>query len=368
MRASPTIPAASTLEVSLFGCGVGESIALHIGGGDWALVDACRISRSSLPLNLAYLHELGIDPAHAVKMLVVSHWDDDHIDGAAEIVKQCPNARVAFSTAFANDEFRPLILSFAQEAYVVDREKSGVREMNRILSILKERRLKKSDYKPFILTQADVLLHRVNDCEVIAISPSPGSIERALQEIAAMWKSLESGMRFTLTPPKRNHNSIALWVRWGARRALLGADLEKTGSHYTGWAAATQCERFPDGKAAVVKIPHHGSPNGDSDDMWTNLVEPQNPIAILTSYGRGITPRPSQEDLRRIRTRTSEIYCTTVPKKAFPRRDKTVERTLREVTKARRTIARANGHIRVRLPEKGQPEVAVFGAATKIEF
>ena len=32
-------PGIDTLEVSLFGYGVGESLAIHVGNGDWILVD-----------------------------------------------------------------------------------------------------------------------------------------------------------------------------------------------------------------------------------------------------------------------------------------------------------------------------------------
>jgi hypothetical protein len=44
-----------------------------------------------------------------------------------------------------------------------------------------------------------------------------------------------------------------------------------------------------------------------------------------------------------------------------------MERTLAEVTKFRRTITRAAGHIRVLWPESGQPDIALAGAAIKIE-
>jgi hypothetical protein len=132
-------PQASALEVSLFGCGVGESLALHLGNGEWVLVDACRANRSDLPLNLAYLYSLGLDPAAIVKLFVVTHWHDDYINGAAEIVKRCSGARISFSGAMARDEFRRLVFSFTQDGYVVDREKSGVREMGRILKILRKR-------------------------------------------------------------------------------------------------------------------------------------------------------------------------------------------------------------------------------------
>jgi hypothetical protein len=107
----------------------------------------------------------------------------------------------------AQNEFRRLVFSFTQDGYIVDREKSGVREMGRILNILSDRRDADPAYKPFVLAQADQMLHRAGDRELFAISPSPGSVEKALAEISAMWASLESRARITLAPPERNHNS-----------------------------------------------------------------------------------------------------------------------------------------------------------------
>jgi hypothetical protein len=357
----------STLEISLFGCGIGESAALHLGNGEWVLVDACRTKRSGLPLNLAYLNSLGIDLSIDVKLFIITHWHDDHINGASEIVKCCPNARIAFSGAMAMDEFRRLVFSFAPEECIVDRETSGVREMGRILKILGDRRGVEG-YKPFVLAQADNLLYRNDYSELYAISPSPGSVERAIADIAAMWTSLGSKNRFTLVPPERNHNSVALWIRWGDRRALLGADLEQTGDQKTGWEAALQCQRFPDGTAMIFKIPHHGSPNGDSPEAWSSLVTGQDPIAIMTSYGRGATLRPSKSDLRRIWNRTRHIYCTTLPGKTLPRRNRTVERTLAEVVKSRRLITREAGHIQMQWSTGGPPKIALTGAAAKVEL
>lgn len=50
-------PDSSTFELSLFGCGVGECVVLHLGEGDWAIIDSCCSTTGGEPLALTYLKE-----------------------------------------------------------------------------------------------------------------------------------------------------------------------------------------------------------------------------------------------------------------------------------------------------------------------
>lgn len=360
-------PEPSTFELSLFGCGVGESIALHVGGGDWILIDSCRKSKNDLPMALAYLQDIGVDPAKAVKLIVITHWHDDHIQGISDIVSNCSSAEVAFSSALSTPEFLQTVAISTGENYILDRETSGVRELGQILRILVERNKKGQAFAHPVKTQADLLLHRSGSCKVHAISPSPASINKAFGEISQLWKHHAGyGNRLTVPKPRCNHNSIAIWVRWGGRCALLGADLEITNDPATGWTAALGCRIFPDGKASIFKIPHHGSPNGDSDDVWSELVEPKNPVAALTSFSSGATPRPTEEDIRRINRRTSEFYLTTDPTHASPKRERAVERTIKEIVKGRKLLSKSLGQIQIRWADKGTPQVKLAGNAKKV--
>jgi hypothetical protein len=61
-------PAKGELEITLFGPGYGESIALHVGAGAWVLVDSC-IDGAGEPKALQYLTDLGVDPARDVRLI-----------------------------------------------------------------------------------------------------------------------------------------------------------------------------------------------------------------------------------------------------------------------------------------------------------
>lgn len=84
MTTESTPPGTGESELTLFGPGYGESIALHIGDGVWIVVDSC-IDDEKEPRALRYLEGLGLDPARAVALIVATRWHDDHIRGMAAV-------------------------------------------------------------------------------------------------------------------------------------------------------------------------------------------------------------------------------------------------------------------------------------------
>jgi glyoxylase-like metal-dependent hydrolase (beta-lactamase superfamily II) len=85
--------------VLLFGPGYGECILVHLGGGNWLLVDSCIDQRSGEQPALEYLGRIGMDPAACVRLIVATHWHDDHVRGLARVVARCREARFACSAA-----------------------------------------------------------------------------------------------------------------------------------------------------------------------------------------------------------------------------------------------------------------------------
>src|SRR5207247_10718341 len=106
---SHTLPDGNDLEVSLFGPGFGECLALHLPGGKWILIDSCRNSQGQ-PASLAYLREMGVRAASDVAMVVASHWHLDHVDGISEIVQECRSAEPVISAALYTRE----LLAYAE--------------------------------------------------------------------------------------------------------------------------------------------------------------------------------------------------------------------------------------------------------------
>ena len=132
-------PKADELELSLFGPGVGECLAVHLGLGEWIMVDSCIDPASRGPVGLDYLRDLNVDVATAVKQVVVTHWHDDHMRGAAKVLAAARSAKFVCSAALRREEFQQFI-GASRHLNMRAEESSGVEEFDSILTILNERR------------------------------------------------------------------------------------------------------------------------------------------------------------------------------------------------------------------------------------
>jgi beta-lactamase superfamily II metal-dependent hydrolase len=357
-------PSPHQLEVSVFGRGYGESILCHLGDGRWIVVDSLR-DRDGRVASLRYLSELGIDPASAIKLILVTHWHDDHVQGVSEVYELVPDTLVAMPIAMRSDEltaFKAAARQSGSEALG-----SGVLELDQMATIREQGNRKK--FRPAISNRT-LLGYRLEESShrhpisVQALSPSDGDVEKFLKEVAAAPRPSE-GQR--AQPFERNDVSVALWISVGPHRILLGADLENSSDPERGWEAVLKLPAPLDGKAAVIKVPHHGSSNGHNTGIWNALLIDK-PIAALTSWNRG-RKLPTGEDVARIVSHTSEAYIASrVDLKPKPYL-KPVEKKLRELASVGLRMRRrpeVAGHIRLRLDLKEQSpkwEVSLFDGA-----
>ena len=326
-------PADDELEVSIFGPGYGECVVLHIGQGEWIVVDSCVSAEDHLPIAPKYLSSLGVDPRSAVKLIVATHWHDDHVRGIADVVSASPDAVFACPVAVHSKDF--ITLTEATRADLMMKS-SGVDELRWILDNIPPSHL--------LFASERSLLYSRNSVDVIALTPSSTAIRAALQDIARMLPSVLTPKR-RIAPVGPNHASVVLWVRVGSTHLLLGADLQEVpGNH---WTAVLQSPNKPTGQADLFKIPHHGSPNADQPSVWSQLVK-ADAIALLCPNQRGSVSLPSQSDVARICSYERDTYITAkAERRRFRHENRTVDRTIGDVV----TMTEANapmGHVRVR--------------------
>ena len=169
-------------------------------------------------------------------------------------------------------------------------------------------------------------------------------------------------MSLTRTPAQ-NDNSVVLWLSCQNNHILLGSDLEKTADEATGWNAIINSPLRPKEKACLFKIPHHGSITGHSEDVWAHMVD-VNAICLFTENTRGNYSIPTKDDIKRIKKKTSNLFCTSLPRHKNVKRESTVERTLRGMVKERKILGGDIGQVQVRMSENGAVRVAVHASAT----
>ena len=364
-----TPPLSEQFEVSLFGPGFGESIAVHLGYGDWAVVDSCRDPRTRQPVALDYLNSLGVDVSQAVKLIVLTHWHDDHIRGAADLFERAASAQVAWSSKYHDDAFYEAVET-ARESRLDD---TGFDEMSRVLRILMERRDPKQrpeSVGPKWAGEGTLLFRRSRTgttkkfAQVMALSPSHGTQTLTRHELSAFLPEVGAPQRraVRVTP---NQLSVVLAVEAGDRNVLLGSDLEDSPNPAVGWKAVVNSDVRPQARSEVFKVPHHGSKNAHNSGVWADMLAAE-PIACLTPFSRGSSPLPSSADIRRLLQHSSQVFCTRPPRSTKPRRRSApVDRTIREVARRHRVVEGRLGHIRIRGALRGDSplDVNLYGAA-----
>jgi beta-lactamase superfamily II metal-dependent hydrolase len=360
------------VEISLFGPGYGECAVIHVGGGDWVIVDSC-LNKDSLPVALQYLHSLGLNPAQVVKLVVATHWHDDHVRGLGAAFSQCAIAEFVCADALRCDEFLTLARLVKDPSTVTS---PGLREFNQILDVLSERKPLSAAVATPIWAVANRHLWRrprQNDqtpsCNIYSLSPSDASITLARNDITRLIPH-EGEAKRHIASPTPNHVAVVLWIVVGHVRILLGSDLENTSDPTMGWSQIVASPTRPEGKATVFKVPHHGSETGHHPEVWAHMLE-ENPIVVLTPFMRGRSRLPTRADAERICRQSTESYATanTQPRQAR-NRSNIVNKTIRETVRDLREVPVATGQIRLRTsavePSNPNWSVELLGSAISL--
>lgn len=348
-------PAYNEIEISLFGPGYGESILVHIGDNNWILVDSCINPINKKPAALQYLQQISVNPSEAIKLIVASHWHDDHIRGLSEIFQQCTSAEFVISDALCSKEFLTLVNAFGRRSIMESSETFGVKEFYQIIEILKERKKTESKNNLLKYASSDKIIWKSSvlspapmyNCEVYSLSPSDESKTKSLRNIGNLIPEAGQLKRRILAIPP-NDAAVVLWIKIGSINLLLGSDLEKTDNPNTGWSIIVDSKIRPQEKAVFFKIPHHGSQNADLESVWDEMLV-SNPFAGLTPFVRGSVNLPKQTDVTRICSKTNNAYATALPKQKRQRyKDNIVDKTIRETVKNIKAAIPSTGQIRLR--------------------
>lgn len=354
------------LELSLFGPGLGECAVVHVGAGSWLVVDSCLNAKGDRPVALEYLESLHVDVEKDVELVIITHWHDDHIRGASALLQAASAARFVCSAALRSEEFTALLTACTRINFVHEKFSSGVRELERILSILHSRKGRASVVGPDEWASAGQVLLRHESpfpVRVHVLSPSATTITEAKVEFAKLLPDGGEPPR-RLPSPGPNATSVVVLIEIGQHGLLLGSDLEVGGSDHKGWRGIVASATRPRIKGSTYKVAHHGSGGADCSAIWTELLIPR-PCAMLTPYATGRKPLPSHSDIERMMRWAGALYSTVWPPTVAPRsRAKPVDRTMREIASERRTLRNQPGQVRLRVrlasAQAGAPRVELF--------
>ena len=122
----------------------------------------------------------------------------------------------------------------------------------------------------------------VSEQMLVSFSPSDQDYLNALEAYAGYFVPIDRPAT-ELSPIDQNHASVVVVVRADQEFLLQGGDLERTVSPHTGWNAVVASETRPQFLAKLFKVPHHGSSNGQSIEVWTKMLENAGPPACRST-------------------------------------------------------------------------------------
>lgn len=332
-------PAEDQIEVSVFGPGYGECVVVHVGAGKWIVVDSCIGKGRAEPAALEYLETLGVDLAEHVMYVVATHWHDDHVRGLARVFEACQKANLVLPSALSRKEFITLATGLGSRSMM---KSSGVQELEGVL-----RELQRRSAVPVWAHADRTIYHDGSHLRLVSLSPSDDAFTAVLKTFAELFPA-EGQAKRRVVAPRPNHTAVVLHLTFGQQSVLLGSDLEERTAPFAGWSNILASRGRPCEPAAVYKIAHHGSANGDIPGIWTDLLLAE-PVALLTPFANGSVRLPTEADVSRIAANTSRAYLTHAGGAGRTRHaESAVERTLSELAVRRFDAQPPMGHVRLR--------------------
>lgn len=365
-------PSSRELEVSVFGPGFGECILLHLGDGNWAVIDSCLDATSKQPAALHYLSCLGANPATSIQLVVATHWHDDHMDGISKVFQTATDATFACTGAVQQPDFKEVLAAWTGTRFLPGG--SGVDELRSIMTELKKRATGSRFVAPKLASEGKPLWPTAGKPNSLAmsikcLSPSDAAVLATISRLKGVAPS-SSKIRRRLPRLLENDTSVVLSVEAAGHRILLGGDLHVKADRSLGWLAIVDDHADVDAKHHAFKVPHHGSPTGDHEEVWDKMLV-QHTCAVTTPFVRGSVRLPSVEDCQRILSKTQNAYLSSPPLPGkFRDANKAVERTVQEATRSVQFVPGKYGHVRLRKHIDEAPEapwqVELFGSAVSL--
>lgn len=333
-----TPPEAEQIEISVFGPGYGECIVIHLGGGDWLINDSC-VDSTGRPVALSYLRKLGVDPGQ-VKLVVASHWHDDHVRGLSTVVTECAEARFVCSGALGSEIFLQLVAAAERNPTSL---RSGASEFRRIITTMMAR-----GGDSFRFAGADQLVwqNAMAAVRVHTLSPSAASLTASYAEIAKLVDEVATN-RIRIAAHSPNASSVVVWVDIAGTSLLLGGDLENHSDSGRGCESIIRSDTRPPGRAKIYKVAHHGSRTSHNEAIWDRLLD-SDVESVITPWRRGGNHLPDPDILREVialSTRTS-VTAGQIPTQV--KRSRLVAEEISKVTRSMRRLDAGTGQVQLR--------------------
>jgi hypothetical protein len=248
--------------------------------------------------------------------------------------------------------------------------RSGVKEIKETIEELQKAgrtTIKRTGDSKRLFASGSIKVSHGADVEIWSVAPSDFEYSNFLLWAASQMPGVGETRRVATTRI-RNDLSTVIHATVGEDVMLFGGDLEEEGKPNTGWSAVLGSTGRPTSKAQLFKVSHHGSQTGEHPSIWTELLAPE-PVALIAPFRKGSVSLPTPTDVTRTLEHTPNAFTTTTLKGiANPPMDRTVEKTIKDVTRSFSTLKPKLGMLRARKTiGTSQPwRIETFGDATHL--
>lgn len=410
-----TVPQSDEIEVTLIGgtSGYGESILIHIGDGDWIVVDSCVNAQTGDCVPLTYLEELEVDVAEHLLYVICTHWHEDHIKGLSKIMEKC-TSKTVFAISCSDDREK-FVYELLQD-YNYDGKSVKLQELTQSLKLAEAnhivvQRLKQNE---FIFNRKGV--------QAYALSPSEKVVKKFEEELATAQKNYQKVLKQLLELKTKDPNTIedaqnlekdtidsfkqlikesideesiieetesllkykdtkkiepndrcvTIQVTFNNHHIILGADLENHPSPngMMGWMDVAASPSLNGVTSSLFKIPHHGSETGYCEYFLKKFIK-TDAVMKLTAWIRGDKVVPEKEMLLKYYNHSPNLYVSTTSmfKKGNNEEDVSIRKQMDNTTDLIYEIKPQLGIIRSRINKNSFDDIwktEYFGSAEKI--
>ena len=310
-------PPENQIQIVVFGPGFGESILMHLGNRNWIIIDSC-LNEEESPVALSFLKNLGVNVACEVKLVVATHWHTDHTMGLFQTLSECKKAEFVVSETLKDDNFKAFLKVHNSNSNSSEPTNSDIEVLRCFNEVIYNRgkspKFAKQGQEIWFASKGE--LKHNKPVQILALSPSDFQLNEFLLKIGNQMDFMKS--KFNTSPVKKkaisldneNDISIATLVTIGDFSILLGADVEMSNNPTYGWKNIVNNYKRRKPKSNILKVPHHGSKSGHSEEMWEFLLK-KNPISILTPWNVAGRSLPTLQDIKRVKSRSDSTYITS---------------------------------------------------------
>ena len=279
-----------TLQLYLYGPGVGESVVIRLPCGQWGVVDCYQSRSATSEGTLAFLQRKGVD---RLAFFCHTHPHEDHFLGADLLFAHYAGKidRIWRHPGFSSKDIttRAVLAASIEAAKLGSPEpKEAAAHYCKLLAAIaaEKNRIEARDKSVFaenyrrISGPVEVMTGK--DYCIRALAPSAAILDNVEARLAGLRADLGFSAFSDDSGGFLNDLSVVLQISFRHSEVLLLADAQ----------GATEEVHQPPRKLAVLKIAHHGSENGISATLIAKTKPPTYKIShgILTQYTRSGLP------------------------------------------------------------------------------